>query len=143
MNRLISKNPAYIGVVMVIISVLMGITIGVILELLNLEFNTSSFVAGVVAATIIGQLYAGRYAEVMPKKLAKQSTLIYILIESVFAGLFFLYTGILQDEPGLMLAGVLGFGAIVYIIFPWLIRKGGENYLKAQEKARKKKAESE
>jgi Kef-type K+ transport system membrane component KefB len=134
MDRFISKNPAFIGTIMVVVSVLTGLVIGFILELLDLDFNSSSFIAGVVSATIVGQIYTGKYREVMPKNLAKQASLVYILIESVFAVLFFLYVGYLVENPGVIAVGVIGFALIIYFLFPWLIRKGGENYLKAIEK---------
>jgi len=90
MDKNLLKNLWILAGLLLAINIGLGLIIIVIVEFLKIGSSNISNIAGLVAAMIVGQIYAKNFKEVMPKQLRLNVTIIYTVITMILE-LVYLY----------------------------------------------------
>ena len=90
MDKNLLKNLWILAGLLLAINIGLGLIIIVIVEFLKIGSSNISNIAGLVAAMIVGQIYAKNFKEVMPKQLRLNVTIIYTVITMILE-LLYLY----------------------------------------------------
>jgi len=132
MDKNLLKNLWILAGLLLAINIGLGLIIIVIVERLKIGSSNISNIAGLVAAMIVGQIYAKNFKEVMPKQLRLNVTIIYTVITMILE-LLYLYL-VLGFLDALSLGILIGLSLIYSLFIYWMLGLGGKSYLKVSER---------
>lgn len=140
MKNIINKNPLQLAVLVTIFSIIIGLITALILDILNLDFESSGTIAGIAGCITIGGMYAEKYGEIIPDHIRNRVALYYIGFQFLIAIVVFKSFGLLDDNVVIKLIGLVLISAFLFLIYRWLLKSGGKNHLKALEKRKRRKS---
>lgn len=136
MNKTLLKNHWILAGLLLIITLILGLTIVALIRYFKVP-TPASIIAGVIGTMIVGYIYTVNFKEVMPKKLRIKVVAIYILVQMLFGILLFWVRG------GLNVVIIISLLVGLSIFFPfiyWILGSGGRIYLKYVEGVQKRAA---
>lgn len=135
MNKLITKNPIQIAFVSVVLNIILGVILIWILEILNIKNSSTTFLS-FISIIIVGQMYGMKYKEVPDKRLLKQTSLYFTLMQFLISAVYLYYfrTELGLTDTSLILVVLLVTVIIFYLLYAWVFKFGAENIIKVMEK---------